>query len=260
VRDRCLWTWQLHEKVSRSKAECVPCFPLKDACRLYGWPVEWATYGLADRVVVINLATATHRLASLKANLAEIGWPLREPQVMRAVDGYRVQVPSTFTEGGPAYGCLRSHCRVLEEAMMDDLDSVMVLEDDCVFRPDFSAKLDQFLPSLPDDWDALFLGGQHKDDFWKDGQWVKSQPPRLEGAAARIFSVQRTHCYLLRRRIIPAIYQLLANATVHCDWLLGNVLSDPQFKVYAPLQWLAGQRAGYSYIRCVEEQERFWSS
>jgi hypothetical protein len=89
-----------------------------------------------NRIVLINLDKRKDRLGSMQAKLSSCktlsGW-VRE----RAIHGDSVGCPHWFSQGPGAWGCARSHLRVLESAILDGIDSLLVLEDDAIFADDF---------------------------------------------------------------------------------------------------------------------------
>lgn len=113
------------------------------------------------KTVLINLKTRTDRLEQFKANQRLIGWPLPEPEIFEAIRGDTVGVPSWFVSGGGAYGCRQSHLSILERAIMDGVPSLLIFEDDLVWRNTISDQLTTFLERVPQDHEILFLGGQH---------------------------------------------------------------------------------------------------
>ena len=119
-----------------------------------------------DRVVVISLRRRSDRLKRMQARMREVGWPFATPEVFDAIDGGSgtVPCPKRWISGGGAYGCQQSHIQVLQRALMDKVESILVLEDDCEFRPTFKKDVQKFVGSVPSDWEALMIGGQHNHD------------------------------------------------------------------------------------------------
>src|SRR5437870_4024778 len=107
--------------------------------------------------VCINLDTRPDRWERITARFAEHGIN----QVVRfpAIDGKRTEIPPVWHNSPGAYGCLRSHLEVIEQARRDAKPSVLIFEDDTVLAPEFSSRFADYVKQLPDDWDMVFFGG-----------------------------------------------------------------------------------------------------
>jgi len=199
-----------------------------------------------ERVYVINLKRRPDRLRAFFQRLEQYGWPFKEPIVYPAIEGDKVGVPPEFTQGGGAYGCRMSHLRILQDCLMEDVPSVMILEDDADLCEGFPEKVAAFLAKVPSDWEGIMLGGQHH------------APPIPTGVAGvvRVRYAQRTHCYIARPSYMKALQRRWGNATVHIDWLMRDW--QHQFVVYAPDPWLVGQAGGRSDIRGAEKATEWW--
>jgi hypothetical protein len=190
------------------------------------------------------------RLARFWSELEKANWPFPRPKVFEAIEGDKVGVPKYWQTGGGSYGCLRSHLNILERAIMDEVQSLLVLEDDAVFMKTFGQEVAEFLAKVPDDWQCLMLGGQH----------VNSEPIPVAPGIVRAGGgggIQRTHCYALRgTEIMKALYRTWANAAVHCDWVMGPCMA--KFNTYAPDPFLVGQADGRSDISGTQNPAKFW--
>lgn len=201
-----------------------------------------------DRVYVINLKRRPDRLRAFWGRLERYGWPFKEPQVYPAVEGDKVGVPPEFTQGGGAYGCRMSHLRILQDCLMDDIQSVLILEDDADITEGFPERVAAFLAHVPDDWEGLMLGGQHH------------APPIQTDIAGvvRVRYAQRTHAYGARPSYMKALQRRWGNGTVHIDWMMRDW--QHQRSVYAPDPWLIGQAGGRSDIRGAVKPPEWWVS
>jgi hypothetical protein len=174
------------------------------------------------------------------------GWPFPPVERFRAADGVTETPPPGWPHGPGAWGCYLSHRRLLSGAARGGTPSLLVLEDDVVFVEDFPALARAFLASLPRDWGAVYLGGEHT-----------CSPEILltelyEGCPGilRPWGVRRTHAYGLRGPALAKVARWLELRTPEQEvddelWRALRALGVP---TYCPTPWLAGQSGSPSDI------------
>jgi GR25 family glycosyltransferase involved in LPS biosynthesis len=209
-----------------------------------------------DRVTCITLETRPDRWDRFISDLPN-DWPFERPERVLAIDGKKCPAPPWWRQGNPAWGCYRSHLRILEECLNEGVDSILFLEDDAICADNFGQQWQDFYEALPDDWQMLYLGGQHLDQD-------KSPPEKVNDFVYRPMNVNRTHAFALRGRdTLRAVYRHL-NATRnwkerhHIDHHLGRI--HQEYKTYCPARWLVGQNDTQSTISGLEPAIRFWMS
>ena len=210
-----------------------------------------------DRVYVINLKRRRDRLEEFRKRLRSIEWPFREPEVFYGVEGDVTGVPGWWGQGGGAWGCLMSHVRILEQCLQDGVESVLFLEDDVSFIPDFGRQVTDWLPHVPDDWEHLYLGGQHLRNPEEENEWV-----------FKCKNVNRTHAHAMRGRFMKRAYKHVLHAPdymkfrgSHIDHRLGALHETGTVKAYAPKpNWFCSQAAGKSDISGRQNPEYFWNT
>jgi GR25 family glycosyltransferase involved in LPS biosynthesis len=189
-----------------------------------------------DRVYLINLESRPDRLEAFRERQKLRGWKLPDPIVYPAIHGDTVGAPKRFTEGGGAHGCRQSHVRILEDCLMDGVESVLVMEDDAEWFDEVWLRLESFLKVVPADWDCLMLGGWHERPSTPVGPGV-----------CRAVKVGGTHAYAVRGRAMKSLLALWYDCTVHIDWAMSDHWQK-KWNTYCPTPFLFGQGAGRSDI------------
>lgn len=205
-----------------------------------------------EEVYVINMSRRSDRYERFAQNLPE-DWPFRVPRRYDALDGGLVPAPLWWKGGNGAWGCYRTQLRILEDCLNRDVSSVLILEDDAVCVQNFREKLEMFWSHLPEDWQMLYLGGQHIHEN-------KGLPRKINEWVYKPFNVNRCHCYGFRGRVMmERTYRHLNdfaswNVDHHIDHYLGELHPNIETGLYVPKEWLVAQSEGQSDI-CGEKLE-----
>lgn len=197
-----------------------------------------------DRTLLLSLRRRNDRRDAFYREVDGVpAWPFDRPEWQPAVDGSKLpSVPEGWAQMGMtagAYACTQSYARIIEDALDQDQESVLVFEDDCFFvdPPSWSSRVGAFLSAVPDDWDAVYLGGNHR--------MANSYPPVVvNGLVLRAYMLTATHAFIMRRTFMQAVYpRLHAQPPAICDLTFARVMREEQLRVYTPHRWFAGQRA-----------------
>jgi GR25 family glycosyltransferase involved in LPS biosynthesis len=216
-----------------------------------------------DRVYVINCAHRPDRKARVMSHLLGSGM-VENPDklaVFNAIVGDWTTNPACWTSGQGAWGCLRSHQRLVEDVMHDrddryqpKLGNVLVLEDDVVFLDKALEDLNRFMEAVPEDWDQIYLGGQHMQQHEDT-----DNPAVIVGR-----SVNRTHAYALAAKAWQPFYRHISHApdyhgsNKHIDHQLELAHRRRDWKVYCPRVWICDQEEGSSNISGKTSPRQTW--
>ena len=201
-----------------------------------------------ERVYVINLKRRPDRRRRLEQLMKDTKWPFKKPIWFDAVDGSKVPPGNGFISGGGAWGCRQSWSRILEECLNEEVKSVLVLEDDAVWRDDFASQVKGFFDRVPSDWECVFLGGQNM-----------ATPRIIVDGVGRSKNTQRTHAIGLRGGGIRKAYHCMVTSDRHIDHRFGPE-SGRWTTTYQPVPFLIGQDSTQSDISGRKDHARFWAS
>ncbi|WP_207398716.1 glycosyltransferase family 25 protein [Bremerella alba] len=242
-----------------------------------------------SRVVCINLNSRSDRWNRFGQNIEQIDWPFPQVERFRAVDG-RICPPPAWARNRyrdclGAWGCYQSHLRILEDALLDQHESILILEDDALLNANTLQQILEFLEHVPNDWDHLYFGGEH----------IKT-PVAVNDHVVRGTQVHRTHAHALRGDYLRQAYDYLIayptidqyeqrnssglahfvnrviarpknlwskshrERSIHVDHHFGAIHQLQKANVYAPTKWIVGQAADHSDIMNEACDERFWHS
>lgn len=210
------------------------------------------------RVEVINRPDRTDRKLALQTHLREIAWPFLDPEWHRATPGNQLTPHPDWKSTKNIWAGNQSHLAIIKRAYEDGLESVLIMEDDCLYLPDFLRRVTVFLNQVPKDWGMLYLGGVFTD-FRARTNWCGQKeaipqlgggvvpPPRKEPIGNGVFRVtglNNIESYAVHRRFMPEAISILERTLFHSDVALN--LAQWGAKTYHMLPPLAQQRAGWS--------------
>jgi hypothetical protein len=213
-------------------------------------------YNFFDRVAVVTLRSRTDRLDRLRKEMADMPWPFKEMSPLVNIHGDEVgKPPEGWNQGGGAWGCLCSHREILYNAIRDGVNTLLVLEDDCTFKPGLKELFRRFIADVPSDWEQIMLGGQW---FHNEGQRREISPN-----VSQVTQCERTHCYALSWTGMRSLWLRWNKVGLdgHCDWVMGD-WQDEGHTCYIPAKtaFMAGQYESASSILGKEVHTRFWDN
>jgi len=175
-------------------------------------------------------------------------------EISKAIDGIELQPPTWWKMGFGAWGVMRSHIRILEDAWINRWDRIAIFEDDAILIDGFDVLLDEFMEELPMDWDQIYLGGQPRK-----GALVS---PRV----SRPVSANRAHGYCFKRSVIPIVLRHLHEVDdfikkqYHFDTRLEDAQRRNVWRIYAPSWLLVGQGGEFSRITMSKKRDFWWDT
>ena len=191
--------------------------------------------------VCINLDKRADRWRQMQAKFAE--HDLKRVVRFPAADGSGMAIPGSWDDFPGAYGCLRSHLAVVEQARAEAWPSVLIFEDDAVLAPEFNARFAAFSDQLPDDWDMVFFGAIHQEP-----------PQQVSDNVMRVTHSLSTYAYALKQTIFDRYIDLNRQALTVLDE--NTRALQREFNCYCFMPHLAWVEEDFSDVR--EETMNLW--
>jgi GR25 family glycosyltransferase involved in LPS biosynthesis len=172
--------------------------------------------------------------------------------VFPAIDARKCPPPAYWGDEIPAlWACGESHRQVICRALSDGIERIAIFEDDCAFVPSAAKALVEFMREVPDDWQALMLGGQVSVH---DGKTTPITPK-----VSKCVQVERLHAYVLNREGMRIFHDALCEPTsVANDYRFGDLQEQGKLITYRIEPFIAYQVAGESSISGRVEANRIW--
>ena len=217
-----------------------------------------------QHVFVINLSRRPDRYEQFNATYDKSGMPWTVERY-DACD-YRGKSPPIWfgsRANAGAYGCWRSHRQILELALNNHWENVLIFEDDCTFVPGAKEILEAALSELPDDWGFLYLGGQYHHRTLEPSFKIR-WPFLASDHLARAYNLNRTHAYAVNRRYVKTILDFLNRNNLngrpaHIDHQYGCLQESGEVPVYCVYPFICGQRAGSSDVGGKMSITQIWN-
>jgi hypothetical protein len=193
-----------------------------------------------DRIYCINLDRRKDRLELFQEETKR--WGLEGIRRYPGMDGNDLPERYKGTRKFPrsAIGLVMTNIKILEECLSDQVSSVLILEDDVVFTPRMRSA-GEILGGLPENWDSLYLGGNH------NSHKGVSPPKKVSDGLCKIHHTFSTHAVGFKGDFIQKVLDRIRRVDSPLDVAYTDLQKIHNFYCFYPA--LAVQRSGYSDIQ-----------
>jgi glycosyl transferase, family 25 len=212
-----------------------------------------------DRIYIVNLPDRLDRKAEIKLELQRQNITVDGTKV-RYFEAIRPDNAGSFPSIG-AKGCFLSHLKLLNEAIDDDLNNVLVLEDDLSIDPSFIEVQKSLHLNLENkDWDFAYFG--HREEL------TSSQP--MPHWAICNQGIQTTHFYALNKRVMKPLRDYLESCLkrepgdpiggpMHVDGAYSMFrMQHPEVITLVSVPSMGGQRSSKSDVAPEKWFDKTW--
>ena len=94
---------------------------------------------------------------------------------------------------------------LVKQANKDNLPNFLMLEDDVVFSEELR-NLDKYMSNIPDDWDMIYFGGNHK---------YSHPPQQINETTLKLHYTVAIHCVAIKSTVYDVTAFILVFSGVH---------------------------------------------
>jgi len=145
-----------------------------------------------DKIYVINLEFQKELREKITEHLKSFG-----------ILEYVQFIDAVYEPNKPSFGCALSHHKALNDMKENNYDSIMILEDDCIFT-EFPFNITD---SVPDDWMMLYPGYLCYDEL----------SFKHNNSFLRLIDARSTHCYIVNKKALYYIKKMSINKDISID-------------------------------------------
>lgn len=191
-----------------------------------------------DKVYCINLKRRPERLKEFQDEVNKFDLGVFE--IFEAIDGNSIKNKRTNKLKLSEQGLIESNLLIIKECIKNDYKNVLIIEDDCIFTDDVT-NLNNFFDKLPNDWDMLYMGGNHNTH-------MGIAPPKIiNDKICKLHHTFSTHFVAIKNTLFSELEFILSITSEPLDVTYVNLQKNKN--VYSFYPAIAKQRVGFSDIQ-----------
>lgn len=187
-----------------------------------------------DKIFVINLDRRPDRYEDFKKEMSKYG--IENVERFSAIDGSTISTNDVPLLTGEI-GVLLSHLEIIKKCKEEGYDNVLIMEDDVCFSEEI-LKLEEYMSSVPSDWDFIYFGGNH----------VYGQPPKfINEKVLKLNFTVALQCVAINNTMFDVIEVVLPKLRKQVDSYYAEFHRN--FNAYGFYPNMAKQTIGFSDIQ-----------
>jgi hypothetical protein len=191
-----------------------------------------------DKVYCINLDRRPDRLENFKKEVEK--YNLGEFKRFSAYDGKQLNLTNEYNLKPGEIGIIKSNLDIIKDAKKNNYKTILIIEDDCVFRDEI-INFEDYFKLLPSDWDMLYMGGNHNTHMG-----VKP-PLKINDKVVKLHSTYSAHFIGIKSSVFDQIEELLEKGQQPLD--VEYVTLQKIFNCYSFTPALTSQLVNFSDIQ-----------
>lgn len=190
---------------------------------------------ISNSIYVLNLKKRDDRRKQIINELEKI--QCVNYILFESVDGYTLENNTRLSPG--MFGLVLTYLKIYETWKTLNYDNILIIEDDCMFVPNFNIKLKQYIDKVPNDWEMIYFGGNHNYHMGFKTQQINDECVKLNNTYS-------AHCVLLKNYVFEDLINNLKTTEIENDVMMARL--QKKYNAYSPTKKLATQLPDFSNI------------
>lgn len=191
-----------------------------------------------DKTYCINLDRRPDRWKEFQTEIKK--WGFSNVERYSAYDGKflnKKKYKTNLSLGN--LGLVLTNIDILNEAIKNDYEDILILEDDAVFTDEVK-NFKSFMEQLPADWDMLYFGGNHTTH---EGT---PPPQKISDNIVKLHRTFTTHAVAIKKHMFQVVIDKIKDYQLPIDVHYSHLQLVYNIYCFTPI--VARQRVGYSDI------------
>lgn len=192
-----------------------------------------------DKTYCINLDRRTDKWSECQSEFDK--WGITNVERYSAIDGNEIDrtTDNQSNLNNGELGLLLTHIKLVKEAKNVNYSNILLIEDDVMFNDKINM-LEEYMSSVPNDWDILYFGGNHNEHMGKKLEIINDKVIRSK-------DTYTTHCFAIKNTIFDLVLNLLNKKNKPVDVYYSDIQKN--FNCYSFYPGIASQRVTFSDIQ-----------
>jgi hypothetical protein len=132
-----------------------------------------------------------------------------------------------------------TYINVYEKWKLNKTETILLIEDDCVFLEGFNNNLKTYFENIPDNWEMVYFGGNHN-------YHMGHKTEKINDYCIKLNNTYSAHCVLLKDYVFEDLISNLKNMNIENDVMLANL--QKKYHAYSPINTFTKQLNSFSDI------------
>jgi GR25 family glycosyltransferase involved in LPS biosynthesis len=190
---------------------------------------------LSSSIYVINLKHRKDRKTHITSELKKIR--CKTYKLIEGINGNDLINTTKLSNG--MLGLNQTYLKIYDEWSREKNDSILIIEDDCIFLENFNSELNLYMSNIPDNWEMVYFGGNHN-------YHMGSGTEKINPYCIKLNHTFTAHCVLLKNYVFEELIQNIKYMTIENDVMMANL--QKKYNSYSSAKALTSQLIGFSNI------------